>query len=95
MDKKNELLCKIALHLYDEENKASDIYDTCTREDLKRLSSEVLSDISSMVYSKLVYFQDAENLFTLVLEYGEFRSKEFFSAGFEAGIRVSKELDRV
>ena len=95
MDQTKELLCRLALHLYDEESKVSDIYDTCTKEDLKRLSGEVLKDISSMVYGKIEQYQDAENLFTLILEYGEFRSKEFFAAGFEAGIRVCKELERL
>lgn len=95
MNPQNEILCKLALYLYNDEERESDPYDNFNREDLKRLSGEVLKDISGIVYKKLTNFQEAENLFTLILEYGEFRSKEYFMAGFDAGMKVSKEIDRL
>lgn len=77
MNQQNEILCKLALNLYEEEQweeeqHREDLYANCSREDLKRLSGEVLGDISKVVYGKIKNFAEAENLFTLILEYGEF-----------------------
>ena len=76
----------IALALYDymERQTAFDDYVTTL---FKSECNEILIKIDDKL-GKMMEYEDVEELVTLILEYGEYKSKRYFIKGFSAGVDV-------
>ncbi|MBE6034948.1 MAG: hypothetical protein E7222_09670 [Clostridiales bacterium] len=91
MNKRTALFGKITIS-----NIAYSIYhseqlDIPKEQDYEALIHNNLSELNKQLHSKLSY-DDAENLFNLIIDYGEHCSEKYFEEGMISGIRLCKEL---
>ncbi len=72
----------------------SEQLDILKEQDYKVLIHNDLSELNKQLHAKLSY-DDAENLFNLIIDYGEHCSENDFKEGMISGIRLYKELQYV
>ncbi|WP_027398368.1 hypothetical protein [Anaerovorax odorimutans] len=82
----NVTLSNIACAIYHSEQ-----LDLPIEQDYEKLIHTALSKLNKQLHAKLAY-DDAENLFNLIIDYGEHCSKKHFEEGMISGIRLFKEL---
>lgn len=69
----------------------SEQLDIPSEQDHEQLVHNDLSKLNKQLHAKLSY-DDAENLFNLIIDYGEHCSENSFKEGMISGIRLYKEL---
>ncbi|MBN7771832.1 hypothetical protein [Clostridium aminobutyricum] len=69
----------------------SDQLDIPMQYDYEQLINNDLSELNKQLHSKLSY-DDAENLFNMIIDYGENKGIKDFEEGMITGIRLYKEL---
>ena len=60
-------------------------------QDYEVLIHNDLSELNKQLHDKLSY-DDAENIFNLIIDYGEHCSEKYFEEGMISGIRLFKEI---
>lgn len=65
--------------------------DIPTEHDYEKLIHNDLSELNKQLHTKLSY-DYAENIFNLIIDYGEHCSENSFKEGMISGIRLYKEL---
>jgi len=65
--------------------------DLPLEQDYEKLIHNDLSELNKQLHTKLSY-DDAENIFNLIIDYGEHCSENSFKEGMISGIRLCKEL---
>lgn len=92
MEKKDFTLRDIAISLYnsteDELNETSS-----TQESYRKLRNNILKEFHDKLVEKLSY-DEFEEAFNLVLQYGEFTGQEQYADGFTAGVRVCSVIGK-
>lgn len=69
----------------------SEQLDIPKEQDYEVLIHNDLSELNKQLHTKLSY-DDAENIFNLIIDYGEHCSEKCFEEGMISGIRLCKEL---
>lgn len=92
MDNMTINLNDIAISIY--ERMDNDDIVSSSVEDLKELSNSILKDIDEKMVRELD-FDKCEEVFTLILEYGEFCGKQKFIEGFAKGVKVARLISEI